>query len=135
MKFQRILITLALLASLMVFRSCTDEEVPAPETGRKAFLGKWNVSPVKLTYEVNIVEDPNSSDGVFIQNFALIGYSFPPASAVINGSTIVLDPDQVIGSGLTVNGSGVLSGNRIVWNYTTFDGADLTQVTEVYTRQ
>jgi hypothetical protein len=107
-----------------------------PDTGtRSAFLGKWLVTPTKLTYEVNITADPNSSDGVFISNFAAMGTSSVPASAYVNGNMIILDADQVIGDGVTVNGSGSLSGTRIIWNYTLFDGADLIQVSETYTRE
>jgi len=135
MKTKRLLILLIFPVLLLAAAGCTDDTNQNPDAGRAAFLGNWTVTPTKLTYEVTISEDPNSPDGVFLSNFALIGESYPPASASVSGSTITLDPNQIIGDGLTVSGSGVLSGNRITWSYTTFDGADLNNVTEIYTRK
>ena len=75
------------------------------------------------TYEVNITADPVTSDGVFISNFANLGYSVPPAGASVNGSAITIDPGQVI-AGVGISGSGTLSGGRIIMNYTITTGAD-----------
>jgi hypothetical protein len=134
MKTFNIIFILALVSLSFVFTGCTKDD-STPDSDRSAYIGKWNVTPTKLTYEVTISEDPNTSNGVFISNFALIGSTYPPASAEVNGSSIVLDANQVIGDGLVVNGSGVFSGNKITWNYTIFDGADLTNVSETYTRK
>ena len=131
----KVIIAFLLLSLTAALAGCSKDSGTTPDPGRAAFLGKWNVSPTKLTYEVTISEDPNSSNGVFISNFALIGTSYPPAGAVIKGTTITLDAGQVIGSGITVNGSGTLSGTKILWKYTTFDGADLTNVSETYTKK
>jgi hypothetical protein len=134
MKRFNIIFIFGLLALALALTGCTKDDT-TPDSDRSAYLGKWNVTPTKLTYEVTISEDPNSPNGVFISNFALIGSTYPPASAEVNGSSIVLDANQVIGDGLVVSGSGVLSGNKITWNYTIFDGADLTNVSETYTRK
>jgi hypothetical protein len=135
MKTIQVTIFLATLVLTGILAGCTKESETSPDPGRAAFLGKWNASPTKLTYEVTISEDPNSSDGVFISNFAFIGLSYPPAGATVKGTSIILDANQFIGDGLKVEGSGVLSGDKIIWNYTTFDGADLTHVAETYTRK
>jgi hypothetical protein len=126
---------LAIAALVITLTACTKEPETSPDPDRAAFLGKWNAAPTKLTYEVTISEDPNSTNGVLISNFALIGLSYPPAGAEIKGTSIILDSNQVIGDGLKVKGSGVLSGDKITWNYSTFDGADFTQVAEIYTRK
>ncbi len=132
MKMKLIAGTLLILA---VAAGCTKDQEADPDPGRPAFLGEWTVSSsLKLTYDVNVTADPNSSDGVFIHNFACIGWSDPPAGASIQGNKIILDANQVIGDGLTINGSGTLSGNRITWSYTLFDGADMITVSETYTR-
>jgi len=129
-----IIITLALTITLA---GCTKDSATTPGTGnRSAFLGKWMVTPTtKLTYEANITADPNSSNGVFISNFAGLGSSSIPASAAVNGTSISLDANQVIGDGITVNGSGSLSGTKITWHYTLFNGADLITVSETYTKE
>jgi hypothetical protein len=121
----------------VAFPGCTKETTTTDSGTRSSFLGKWSVSETytKLSYEVNITEDPNSSNGVFISNFAMTGSSSIPASAEINGSSIILDPNQVIGTGLTINGNGNLSGTKITWNYTILDGATLINAIAIYTKQ
>jgi len=136
MKNFRLSIAIALLSCTIIFPGCTKDSSTTPDsTTRASFLGNWLASPTKSTYDVTISADPNSSNGVFIANFNLVGFSYPPASASISGNKITLDANQVIGAGITVNGSGTLSGTKILWNYTTFDGADLTTVKETYTKQ
>jgi hypothetical protein len=121
----------------IIITGCTEKVDPSgdPST-RDNFLGKWSVSEswTKLTYEVTITADPGTADGVFISNFANTTTAATPAAAVVNGNSIILDPDQVI-SGLTINGSGVLTGTRINWNYTLFDGADLINSVAIYSKQ
>lgn len=136
MKNTRLTFAIALMICTIAMTGCTkDSTTTTDSTTRDAFLGNWLSSPTKSTYDVKISADPNSSNGVFIANFNLIGFSYPPASAYVSGNKITLDANQVIGTGITVNGSGTLSGTKIVWTYTTFDGADLTTINETYTRQ
>jgi len=131
------ILNLILLGGLFV--ACTKESGsdPEPTDDRSAFTGRWNVSETytKLSYEVNIVADPNTTDGVFIYNFGNTGSSGLPAGASINEKTVTLDPDQVIGEGWTINGSGNLSGTKIYWNYTLNDGATLIYAIATYTKQ
>jgi hypothetical protein len=136
MKNINVTFLIIILAITTALTGCTKDPETTPDAGtRSAFLGKWLVTPTKLTYEVNITADPNSVDGVFISNFAALGTASVPASAYIDGSSIILDANQVIGDGITVNGSGNLSGTKIIWNYTLFDGADLITVSETYTKE
>jgi UDP-3-O-[3-hydroxymyristoyl] glucosamine N-acyltransferase len=73
---------------------------------------------------------------VLIYNFADIGYSYLPAKALVSGNTITLDPNQVIGGGLTINGSGAITGTSTInWNYTISDGATLRHVVSVYSKR
>jgi hypothetical protein len=130
---------LFLLVSLtvMIFQGCTEKtEDPVGGVTRSSYLGKWLVTETTKgsSYEVNITADPSSSDGIFISNFANLGYSVPPAGATVNGSTITLDPDQII-DGLKINGSGSLSGNKITLTYTINTGADLNTYYATYTKQ
>lgn len=135
MKTKRIFAFLSLALFTVLLTGCAKDDSTTPDPGRSAFIGTWTVTPMKASYEVTISADPNSSDGVFISNFYLIGQQYAPASASIKGSAITLDPDQIIGGGLTVNGSGVMSGNRITWSYTVYDGADLITISEIYTKK
>ena len=126
-----------LFLGLLASGGCTEKADPVnPDSPRDAFIGRWSVSETwtKLSYEVQISADPNSSDGVFISNFGNLGSGSPPAGASISGSSITLDAGQVI-AGFTINGSGYLSSSKINWNYTMNDGATLIQAIAVYTKQ
>ncbi|MDP1623975.1 MAG: hypothetical protein Q8M08_16750 [Bacteroidales bacterium] len=136
MKNIKTFITFFLLSLTVVFAGCTKDEDTTPSS-RDAFLGKWSVTETwtKLSYEVTISADPSSSNGVFIYNFAGTGSSSVPAGAVVEGTSINLDANQVIGTGLKINGSGILSGTKISWNYTLNDGATLINAVATYTKQ
>ena len=122
---------IVLLAIIAVLTGCKKDSNTTPDSGRTPFIGKWLVKPtIKNTYEVTISADPNSPNGVFISNFWQIGLSYPSASAEIKGTSIILDANQLIGDGLTVTGSGILSGTKITWNYLISTGADTTHVAE-----
>jgi hypothetical protein len=138
MKSANYTIYLIFLAGILSLTGCTKEENTGtdPTDARSAFLGRWSVNETwtKLTYEVNISADPGSSNGVFIFNFANTGSSSIPAAATVSGTSILLDPDQVIGEDWIINGSGTLKDPKINWNYTINNGADLIVVTAIYTR-
>jgi len=129
---------LPLLLIFLFITGCQKDSSLAPNSdARAAFLGNWAVQEtwVKLSYEVTISADTSSKSGVLIYNFADIGFSYHPAKALISGNSITLDPNQVIGDGLTVNGSGTLSGTSTIrWNYSISDGATQRQVVSTYTR-
>jgi len=138
MKNVNLFIFIMMMALTVVITGCSKDQGSEPDTGsRTAFLGKWNVNETytRLTYEVNITADPNSNSGVFISNFAGTGSSSTPASAAVNGTSIVLDANQVIGEGIIINGSGTLSGTKITWNYSLDDGATRLQAIATYTKQ
>jgi hypothetical protein len=127
-----------LFASLLSGCATEPDPDPSPTDARTAFLGRWSVveTPTKLTYEVNITTDPNSTDGVFISNFGNTGSGSNPAAATIGGKTITLDPNQTIGEGWIINGYGNLSTTtRISWNYSINDGADVIYYIATYTKR
>jgi hypothetical protein len=138
MKNLKFIIAILGISMAFAMNGCVKDSDTTPDSGtRSAFLGKWSVSETwtKAAYEVTISADPNSTNGVFITNFANIGVSYPPAGAEIDGSSIILDPNQVIGDGITINGNGNLSGTKINWNYNLNDGANLINAIAVYTKQ
>jgi hypothetical protein len=122
-----------------LFLGCAKDTGTTPDQtdARANFIGRWSVSETwtKLSYEVTIATDPNSTNGVFIANFANTGFSGIPAGATINGKAITLDPNQGIGEGLTINGGGNLSGSKILWTYTLDDGATRINAVATYTKQ
>ncbi|MEI7490394.1 MAG: hypothetical protein WCK92_03285 [Bacteroidota bacterium] len=126
------------LLSCLLFCGCGKEISLAPSTdSRAAFLGNWSVQEtwVKLNYEVIITADTSSKMGVFLYNFADIGFSYAPAKALVSGNTITLDPNQSIGDNLVVRGSGTITGTSVInWSYTISDGATQRQVSSVFSK-
>jgi len=131
-------INITVFLAFVLFAGCQKDSATTPSTdSRAAFIGNWGVQEtwVKLSYEATISADTTSKTGVLIYNFAMIGASYPPAKALISGNTITLDPNQTIGDGLKVSGSGTITGTSLIhWNYTINDGATLRQVSSTYTR-
>lgn len=120
------------------FSNCkTDSNYdPDPSDARSRFVGQWSVTEVKkkLSYEVSITQDTQTSDGVLIYNFGGFGSSVA-ARAIVSGSKITLIANQEIVPGVTIDGSGTLSENtKIHWSYNIDDGATLISVTAIYTK-
>ncbi len=137
MKKQPVIFALLLLLAVVFVQGCTEKaDDPGNPVDRSSFLGTWNVSEKTVkrsNYTVTITADPISADGVFISNFANLGPTSTPAGAYISGSTITLDPDQVI-KDIKINGSGKLTGSTMQWNYTLNTGAELFTVEATFSR-
>jgi hypothetical protein len=135
MKKRNVIIPVSFVILVFALSGCAKESTTSAPT-RDSFLGDWSVfEPAKKqqNYEVTIYSDPNSGNGVLIENFANLK-STVKAGAVVSGSTITLDANQVI-EDYTINGSGTLSGNKIIWKYTLYTGADLKTVDATYTKK
>lgn len=130
---------LCFLILALVPSGCTeDDPSPTPADPREVFLGDWIVNETgsKLTYEVTIALDPNSSTNIWIFNFANSGSGGNPAVASVSGNSVTLNSNQTIGDGWVVNGGGILSGSSTInWTYTLFDGATQYDLVAVYTRK
>ena len=126
-----------ILALTVAFAGCTKDSSTTPAPSRDAFIGDWSVSETytRLNYEVTVFADPASTDGVLIRGFAGTLATDPYAGAVVSGTTITLDSNQVIGDGLKIEGSGTFSGKIITWNYTIDDGANLRHALAIYTKK
>ena len=114
---------------------CSFTTTSSPDT-RDKFLGIWYATDTtsRFTYKVEIVMNTKSHDWhVYIFNFACAG-DINSASAFVSGHTIILDPDQEIGDGWIVNGSGVFSDPTINWSYTLHDGVILHYLDSIYRR-
>jgi hypothetical protein len=129
-----------LLFLLIGLSTCqTDTATPDPVDKRANFLGGWSVNEnwTKLTYDVYITSDPNSSDGIYIEKFAgsVAGVK---AHANVSGNTISIAPlPQTLSNGLVIeSGSGNLQGTtKINWSYVFNDGADTYNANAVYTKR
>ena len=128
---------LLILVLIFAFAGCAKDSSTTPTPSRDAFIGDWSVSETytRLNYEVTVFADPASTDGVLIRGFAGTLATDPYAGAVVSGTTITLDSNQVIGDGLKIEGSGIFSGKIITWNYTIDDGANLRHALAIYTKK
>ncbi len=118
---------------ILFFSGCNkNNPEPSPTDSRQQFIGSWGVNETitKNYYTATISADPNSSDGVFISNFAA---STVQAHAVVSGNSISVTSQQ-LGNGWIVNGTGTYSSNKITWPYTINDGANLTNYIAIFTK-
>jgi len=136
-----ILLSLFLLSLLQFgFYSCQDEPIdPEPTDPRSNFIGVWSVNEkwTKLTYEVNITTDPNSSSGILIENFAASG-SGVKTHALVSGDNVEINPlPQTLSNGWIIeSGSGALSGTtKMDWNYVFDDEANTYTAMAVFTKK
>lgn len=127
------------MVAAMTFVSCTtDNPDPSPTDPRDNFVGSWSVSESwnKLSYEVTILNDAASSNGVYIDNFANSGVGVK-THATVSGSSITIAPlPQSLSNGWVVEmGGGVLQATtKINWTYVFNDEATQYSATAVYTK-
>ncbi len=115
--------------------SCAEEDNDDLIDDRDKFLGTWNVNETctRDSYSVEIVKDPSNSSQVIIENFWLIGYHEKAPYAIVAGNNITIPKQQMCNNGANeVSGGGTLSKNKISWNYTVNDGADLYTCSATY---
>lgn len=124
--------------SVLIFPSCTEEDIINPVDDRQAFIGTWGVNEncLRDAYSVTIEADPGNSSQVIIKNFWLIGYQEKPPYAIVAGTSITI-PSQTMcnDDNNTVSGSGEMKNGKIEWEYSVNDGADLYTCTAVYEKQ
>ena len=138
MKTKNFMICGSFLLFALLLSGCAKDSSSNPTTTdiRSKFLGNWLVNEQwnKLTYEVSIAVDNNSTNGVYISNFSDAGTGIT-AYALVAGSNISLTKDEYLSNSWIVNGGGVLSGTtKINWTYTRDDGANLIYATATYTK-
>ncbi len=139
MKTKKVNTVMLILALTAVLAGCAKDAStpPDPGTARDAILGNYSVSEIytRLNYEATVIADPSSTNGVLISGFAGTLPTDPYAGALVTGTKITLDSNQVIGDGLKINGSGTISGQTINWNYTIDDGATKRNAVAIYTKK
>jgi hypothetical protein len=122
------------------FYSCQEDPIdPEPADPRTNFLGVWSVNEkwTKLTYEVNITNDPSSSSGIFIENFAASGSGIK-TYALVSGNQVEISPlPQTLSNGWIIkSGSGALSGTtKMEWSYVFDDEANTYTAMAVFTKK
>jgi len=132
------LILWVLLAMVLSFTACVDDELIDPEPdgdARDVVTGAWNCveTEMKIAFTVNITKHPSDPDRLLLENFALIGMG-EHAEGVLSGPNISL-PVQLPVQGFELSGSGTLiNADRIDWQYTVTAGGDQRSYNAVFTR-
>lgn len=128
------------LLSLLLFNACTDELDfdPFADPADK-FLGTWKAEESSLVYgdgfvyTVNIRINPDNSSEVLISNFYYQGEAVE-ARALVTGNTLTIMQQSICDDSIEIQGSGTYASEKINLEYTANTGADLDEVTAVYTR-
>lgn len=133
------LLLLIIGALAIGLHSCTDDFFDDPNTDPvDKFLGNWVVNETSLlfgqsTYNVTIERNPDNTSEVIIKNFYHEGYS-EFAKALVTSNTLTVYQQTICENSKTISGTGTFSGGTINFTYTVNDGADLDNVTAVYTK-
>ncbi len=137
-KIGKFTILTTLFFGILLIPSCTEDDNANPADDRDQFIGYWDVNETcnRDSYSVQIIADPSNSSQVLIKNFWLIGNNEKPPYAIVAGSTITIPKQDMCNNcSNEVQGSGKLNKNKITWNYTVNDGADLYTCTATYEKQ
>lgn len=132
----KILFAFIMLSSLS---ACTLDEDNDPLDGdtRDKFTGTWLFaeSPASrnTSYSVTISLDPSNSSQVLLKNIGNLGSSYS-AYGIVTTSSITV-PAQEIYSGITIEGTGVLSSTDVMeWDYSITGGGDIEYYVATATR-
>jgi len=130
-------VLMAVAVALLFTTSCELDNDPVTSDPRDNFVGTWVVNEQSSLYGTNnytvtIRKDPDNSTQVLIANFYHFGNDFD-TWAITTISSITVPQQEVCNH--TVQGTGQRDKNKITWSYTVNDGADLDNVTAVFTKQ
>ena len=137
MKKTRKYILLFSLFAVFSVSSCNKDNNTTQSLSRASLTGTRMVNEIfkKATYEVTILIDSTTSDGILISNFAGAGQNVK-AIAFLTGVTLALTSNELLSNGWIVNGNGTVTGiSRIDWPYTLHDGANMTTIQAVFTKK
>ncbi|MBI9033639.1 MAG: hypothetical protein JEZ03_04110 [Bacteroidales bacterium] len=125
------------LALLLGFTACEPEPTTIPdEDYRDDFIGTWlaDDSPAKSTlntYVVTISKDPSNSAQLLLNNFHQTQQN---VSGLVSASRITISGFSTNAG--SISGEGKLIGNnKIQWDYSVNDGADIIEYSAVFTRR
>lgn len=133
------LLLLMPLVCLFLLQACIDEmgDDPFADPVLK-FLGEWKAEESttiygQAHYKVTITRNPSNFSEVLISNFYLQGDDIK-ARALVTGNVLTIMRQKICDDTIEINGTGTYIQGRIQLQYTAHTGADLDQVTAVYTR-
>ena len=134
------LLILFVAGIILLQTACVPDETDDPVTDdRDYFIGNWmaeetsTLFPDPITFTVKITADPNDESQVLLSNFYHLGSAAADRVKAQVGSSTITIPQQTV-CDVVINGTGILSGKKINLNYFVNDGAEVDQVTAVYSK-
>lgn len=112
------------------------------EDYRDKYIGNWTCTEtpakgIELTYTVKISKDTANSSRVYLKNFGFSGLNEKAAYGIVTENSITV-PEQTIcnDDSWVVEGIGYLiKSDKMTWEYSINDGADLSNYTAVFIKQ
>ena len=123
---------------ILFLASCEENEDIPGQDDRSKFLGTWNINANgtqsgHLAYSIEILAGGSSPAQVNMKNFDFQGNS-TSTFAEVDGSNLVILPDNQVVGGDTLSGTGSYSNGQLTFNYTVRDGITVDVVTATGTR-
>jgi hypothetical protein len=121
----------------LLISSCNKDNGTTLTISRSSLPGTWTVteSKKKATYEVTILLDAGTSNGVLIRNFGGAGQDVE-AIAYLSGTKLALNSNELLSNGWIVNGTGTFTSATVIsWPYTIHDGANQNSYQAVFTKK
>jgi hypothetical protein len=123
--------------TILFWSACAEEDPIEPDTdAREKFLGTWSVQEkiggqVTGAYQSEVTNDAGNTSRISIGNIFNLGAG-SSVKAVVAGSS--LDISEQVVTGITIQGSGLFSGERFTLNYSANDGTGAQTVEAVYSK-
>jgi hypothetical protein len=140
MKSQKPLLYLLFILAAGFLTGCIDEiDDPFADPVDK-FLGNWKATETSTlygpgyVYDVTITRNTSNSVEILISNFYMQGVQ-ERAKALVTGNTLTIVEQTICDGTITIEGSGKYVSEKIELTYTALDGADLDQVTAIFSRR
>lgn len=128
------------LVLVLAFQACIDENGDDPFADPvDKFLGSWRADESSTVYgdgyvyTVTITRNPSNSAEVLISNFYYQGVDIQ-ARALVTSNTLTIIRQLICDDSIEIQGTGVYSNGVVNLEYTADTGADLDQVTAVYSK-
>jgi hypothetical protein len=129
--------TSLLVLIVLSWSACVEEDPIEPDIdSREKFIGIWSVQEkiggqVTGAYQSVVSNDASNTSRITIGNIYNLGAG-SSITAIVAGNS--LDISSQVVTGITIQGSGLFSGERFTLNYTANDGSGAQTVEAVYSK-
>ncbi|MFH1321717.1 MAG: hypothetical protein ABII90_13845 [Bacteroidota bacterium] len=125
-----------ILSCLLLLPSCKKDNDDDTTATRDDYIGLWLCEEfdqnmiLTYTFQVEIIKHQTNSTKVWIDNFNQLGIGFQ-AEAIIDNTSIII-PQQIVGNGFNVSGSGFITNKHTTIEFQYF--VNYENITATYTK-